>query len=94
MADECIVVDFKDKYNNLSFIQAVATVDYTEYHVEIAFDVPGKKNPDIYINENVPLEETLNIFKQVCTKTDMPSLEGWFLGNFRIFDKDGKSLHS
>lgn len=90
---ECIVVSFKDVYNHLSFIQAVATVDYKEYHIEIGFDIPGKKNPDIYVNENVSVIETIDIFKQICTKTDMPSLEGWLLYNFRIFDKDGKLLH-
>lgn len=93
MANECIVVDFKDKYNDLGFIQAVATVDYKEYHIEIGFDIPNKKVPDIYVNENVSLDETLEIFRNVCTKTDMPSLEGWLLDNFEIFDEDGNPLN-
>ena len=93
MENECIVVDFKDKYDDLGFIQAVATVDYKEYHIEIGFDIPDKKVPDIYVNEYVSLEDTLEIFRQVCTKPDKPSLEGWLLDNFEIFDEDGNPLN-
>lgn len=92
MANECIVIDFKDKYENLGFIQAAATVDYKEYHIEIGFDFPDKKVPDIYVNENVGVEETVQIFKDVCTKIEKPRLEGWLLDNFEIFDEDGKPL--
>lgn len=94
MANECIVIDFKDKYDNLGFIQAAATVDYKEYHIELGFDFPDKKVPDIYVNENVSVEETIQIFKDVCMKIEKPSLEGWLLDNFEIFDEDGKPFVS
>lgn len=93
MVGESVVVDFKDKCNNLGFIQAAASVDYKEHHIEIAFDVPDKKVPDIYAKNDAPVEETVEVFRNVCTKTDMPNLDGWALANFEIFDEEGKLLH-
>ena len=90
---EFIVVDFKNKIEKLDFIQAYSVESYKICYIEIGFIREGKQFPQIFALDDIPVEETIEIFHSVCCSTENPDLTRWkdrtyeILRNEEIEDK-------
>ena len=91
--DEFIVIDFKEKYDGLIFIQAMSVKSFKACRVEIAFERKGKNFPAIFARNDVPIDETVEIFKSVCCSVSKPDLSDWQIATEEILllnDKEDK----
>ena len=90
---EFIVVDFKNKIEKLDFIQALSIESYITCYIEIGILREGKNFPQILTLDEIPVEETIEIFRSICCSTENPDLTRWkdrtyeILRNEEIEDK-------
>ena len=75
--DEFIVVDFETKYDGLMFIQAISEESFKTCHIEIGLERKVKKFPKLLGKNEVPIDKTVEIFKQICDSIALPDLADW-----------------
>ena len=71
---EHLVVDFDDIIDDVLFIQTAKYGDC--YLVEIA-KLTGGEFPNVFRKMDIGMEETLEIFKEVCAEGNTPDLSDW-----------------
>lgn len=73
---EYVTVAFKNIFNNLDFIQAASDLSYKICVVEVGF-FAGKKKRKQYSLKNVPIDDTVEIFRKTCMTREAPDLTEW-----------------
>lgn len=75
--DDFVVVDFKNEINGLRFIQTTSTESYKKCFIEVAFSRGKGVFPRLLAKYNLPVEETVKIFRDVCCSEKNPDFSEW-----------------
>ena len=72
-----VVVSFKTEINGLLFIQSLSMESYKKCFVEVAFSRGGKYFPRLLAKYDLPVEETVKLFRDVCCSEKNPDFSEW-----------------
>ena len=75
--DEFVITDFKNKIGGLMFMQTMVTETYKTCYVEADFKREGTNFPRILARFDVPMDETVEIFRSVCCSETNPDFSEW-----------------
>ena len=72
-----VVVDFENEIKGLLFIQTLSMESYKKCFIEVAFSRGKDVFPRLLAKYDLPVEETVKLFRDVCCSEKNPDFSEW-----------------